>query len=63
MFGYIVRRVLWSIPVILLLAFVIFALMQAIPGGPFDFSGDKSLPASVRKNLERRYHLDWPVYC
>lgn len=61
MFGYIVRRVLWSIPVILLLAFVIFALMQAIPGGPFDFSGDKSLPEAVKKNLERRYHLDWSL--
>jgi oligopeptide transport system permease protein len=46
---------------ILLLAFVIFALMQAIPGGPFDFAGDKSLPKSVVQNLERRYHLDWAL--
>ena len=46
---------------ILLLAFVIFALMQAIPGGPFDFAGDKSLPQSVVQNLERRYHLDWSL--
>jgi ABC-type dipeptide/oligopeptide/nickel transport system permease component len=45
----------------LLLAFAIFALMRAIPGGPFDFVGDKSLPASVRQNLERRHHLDWPL--
>ena len=61
MFGYIVRRLLWSIPVILLLTFVIFALMRLIPGGPFDFVGDKSLPKSVVENLERRHHLDWPL--
>ena len=61
MLAYIIRRILWSIPVILLLAFVIFALMQAIPGGPFDFVGDKSLPKSVVQNLERRHHLDWPL--
>lgn len=61
MFAYIVRRVFWSIPVILLLAFVVFAMMRAIPGGPFDFAGDKSLPASVVQNLERRHHLDWSL--
>ncbi|MBN1219306.1 MAG: ABC transporter permease [Anaerolineae bacterium] len=61
MFAYIIRRIIWSIPVILLLAFAIFALMRAIPGGPFDFVGDKSLPQSVRDNLERRHHLDWSL--
>ena len=34
--------------------------MRALPGGPFDFTGDKSLPKAVTENLERRYHLDWP---
>lgn len=61
MFAYIVRRIIWSIPVILLLAFAVFALMRAIPGGPFDFAGDKSLPAAVRENLMRRHHLEWPL--
>lgn len=61
MLAYIIRRILWSIPVILLLAFAIFALMRAIPGGPFDFAGDKSLPKAVTQNLERRHHLDWAL--
>lgn len=61
MFAYIVRRVIWSVPVLLLLAFAIFGLMRAIPGGPFDFAGDKALPQSVVDNLERRHHLDWPL--
>lgn len=58
---YIVRRTLWSIPVLLLLTFLVFVLMRAIPGGPFDFAGDKKLPAAVVQNLERRHHLDWPL--
>lgn len=61
MAAYTIRRILWSIPVLLLLAFVIFSLMRLIPGGPFDFAGDKSLPKSVVENLERRHHLDWPL--
>jgi ABC-type dipeptide/oligopeptide/nickel transport system permease component len=59
--AYVIRRVLWSIPVLLLLTFAVFALMRAIPGGPFDFVGDKSLPKAVVQNLERRHHLDWPL--
>lgn len=61
MLRYIVRRLLASIPVLILLTFAIFVLMRAIPGGPFDFVGDKSLPASVVANMERKYHLDEPL--
>lgn len=61
MFAYVIRRILWSIPVLLLLAFAIFALMRAIPGGPFDFAGDKKLPQAVTDNLKRRHHLEWPL--
>jgi ABC-type dipeptide/oligopeptide/nickel transport system permease component len=50
-----------SIPVLLALTATVFFLMQAIPGGPFDYMGDKSIPASVRENLLKKYHLDEPV--
>jgi len=59
---YIIRRILWFIPVLLALSLAVFVLVRAIPGGPFDFVGDKSLPESVVKNLEAKYHLDWPVW-
>jgi ABC-type dipeptide/oligopeptide/nickel transport system permease component len=62
MWRFILRRIIWSIPVILLLTFTVFALMRALPGGPFDFAGDKSLPKAVSDNLKRRYHLDWPLH-
>jgi ABC-type dipeptide/oligopeptide/nickel transport system permease component len=61
MWRFILRRIIWSVPVILLLVFTVFALMRALPGGPFDFAGDKSLPKAVTENLKRRYHLDWSM--
>lgn len=61
MLRFVVRRLLVSIPVFIALTLAVFTLMRAIPGGPFDFMGDKSLPASVVANLERKYHLDEPL--
>lgn len=59
---YIIRRILWFIPVLFAIALATFILVRAIPGGPFDFIGDKSLPPTVVANLEAKYHLDEPVY-
>ncbi len=59
---YIIRRILWSIPVLFGITLVTFVLARALPGGPFDFAGDRTIPASVVANLERKYHLDWPVW-
>lgn len=59
---YIIRRILWFIPVLFGIALATFVLVRAIPGGPFDFIGDKSLPPTVVANLEKKYHLDQPVY-
>ncbi len=59
MFAYTLRRIVWSVPVILLLVFAVFILMRIIPGGPFDSIGERPIPPSVKENLERQYHLDW----
>ncbi len=59
---YIIRRILLSVPVIFLMVMVTFALVQAMPGGPFDTVGERSMPESMRQLLERRYGLDKPVY-
>jgi oligopeptide transport system permease protein len=53
---------LWFIPVLFAIALVTFLLSHAMPGGPFDFAGDRSLPPSVVANLKRKYHLDWPLW-
>jgi len=62
MIKYIIRRLLVSIPVVFLIILVAFLLVQAMPGGPFDASNQKPIPAVVREILERKYGLDKPVY-
>jgi oligopeptide transport system permease protein len=41
-------------------ATITFFLMHAVPGGPFD--QDKQLPQQIIDNLNRRYHLDQPLW-
>lgn len=62
MTAYIIRRLFWTIPVLFSVILVTFMLARALPGGPFDFAGDRSLPESVRENLARKYNLDAPVH-
>jgi ABC-type dipeptide/oligopeptide/nickel transport system permease component len=56
---YIIRRLLWMIPVLLFISLVTFGLLRAVPGGPFD--REKPLPAEIRANLEHYYGLDKPL--
>ncbi|MGB3716935.1 MAG: ABC transporter permease [Candidatus Promineifilaceae bacterium] len=62
MTGYIIRRILAFIPVLLGIAIFTFVLVRAIPGGPFDFAGERQLPPAVVANIEAKYHLDWPTW-
>jgi ABC-type dipeptide/oligopeptide/nickel transport system permease component len=57
---YIVRRILWMIPVLFFISIVTFALSHAVPGGPFD--REKPLPAEIIANLNRHYGLDQPLW-
>jgi oligopeptide transport system permease protein len=59
---YIVRRIFGFIPVLFTVALFVFVLVRAIPGGPFDFVGDRQLPPQVVANLEAKYHLNWPTH-
>ncbi len=60
MLGYIVRRLLWMVPVLLVVTTITFTLMHLVPGGPWD--RDKRLPAAAQANIERKYGLDKPVW-
>src|SRR5512145_731730 len=60
MTAFIIRRVLWTIPVLWAIATVTFLLMHSVPGGPFD--RDRELPPAQRENLERKYGLDSPLH-
>ena len=57
--AYIIRRVLWIIPVLFVVSVITFSLMHAVPGGPW--SKEKKLPASTIEHLNQKYNLDEPV--
>jgi oligopeptide transport system permease protein len=61
MTGFIIRRVLWTIPVILLVILLTFVLMRQIEGNPFRTS-ERAVPESIQENLEEKYGLDRPWY-
>jgi len=61
MLKFVVRRVLWTIPIILLVIFMTFWMMRAIQGSPFRRS-DKAVPPAVLANLNRKFGLDKPWY-
>ena len=77
MIAFVLRRVLWTLPVLLVVVTTIFFMMRAIGGDPFRHGpllglanaqqgkwtkyGDPQ-PESTSENLHRRYGLDLPWY-
>jgi ABC-type dipeptide/oligopeptide/nickel transport system permease component len=61
MLKFIVRRIFWTIPVLLVVIFMTFILMRQIPGNPFRQT-ERAVPAAVQQNLERKFNLDKPWY-
>ncbi len=60
MTGYVIRRILWMVPLLWAVATVTFLLMHAVPGGPF--ASERPVPESVEHALNARYHLDEPLW-
>ncbi len=61
MLKFIVRRVFWTIPVILVVILLTFLMMRQIEGSPFRHT-ERAVPAAVQANLERKFNLDRPWY-
>jgi ABC-type dipeptide/oligopeptide/nickel transport system permease component len=61
MLKFIIRRVAWTIPVILLVILMTFGMMKMIKGNPFRTT-DRAVPPAIQANLERKYNLDKPWY-
>ena len=64
MIGFIFRRLLWTIPVLILISLITFLLMHAAPGGPWDRDEErgKEIPAQVRKILNQEFGLEKPLW-
>jgi ABC-type dipeptide/oligopeptide/nickel transport system permease component len=58
---FVLRRMLWTIPVVLLVILLTFLLMKAIPGNPFRKT-ERAVPEAVQRNLEAKFNLDEPWY-
>ena len=58
---FVIRRLVWTIPVMLVVILFTFFLMRQIKGNPFRKS-ERAIPASIQANLERKFGLDKPWY-
>ncbi len=57
---YFLRRILFFVPLLLVISMLSFGLLRLAPGGPFD---RERAPASaeIERQLRARYHLDEPI--
>lgn len=63
MLQFVIRRLLWMIPTLFVLAWITFALMHAAPGGPWDTDPSrKQLDPRTERQLNARFGLDKPQY-
>ena len=60
MFRFIVRRLLVTIPTILVVISITWVLIKLAPGN--FYSGEKPLPPAVEKSIREKYGLDKPWY-
>lgn len=60
MLRFVIKRLMWGIPVLVTVATITFVMMHVVPGGPFD--KEKKLPPEIAANVEAKYHLDKPIY-
>jgi oligopeptide transport system permease protein len=60
MLKFIIRRLLVTVPTILVVITITWGLIKLAPGN--FYSGEKRLPAAIEKNIREKYGLDKPWY-
>jgi oligopeptide transport system permease protein len=60
MFRYIIRRLLTTIPMVLIVISLTWGLIRLAPGN--FYTGERALPPAVQNNLRAKYGLDRPWY-
>ncbi|MCF3650983.1 oligopeptide ABC transporter permease OppB [Synoicihabitans lomoniglobus] len=60
MFRFIARRLLETIPVLLIIITATFFMIRFVPGGPF--TSEKAVTPEIKANLEAHYGLNKPLY-
>jgi oligopeptide transport system permease protein len=59
MTGYLVRRLMISVPTLLIIVTIAFFMMRVAPGGPFD--QERALPPEIERNMLAAYNLNAPL--
>lgn len=57
---FVLQRLVGMIFVVWVIITIAFFLMRLAPGGPFDL--ERQLPTDVLRNIEKKYHLDDPLF-
>jgi oligopeptide transport system permease protein len=60
MFRFIVRRLIVTVPMVLLVVSLTWGLIRLAPGN--FYTGEKPIPPAIEKNLREKYGLDKPWY-
>ncbi|HEX8719545.1 MAG TPA: ABC transporter permease subunit [Pyrinomonadaceae bacterium] len=60
MFRFILRRMLVTVPMVLVVISLTWALIRLAPGN--FYASERKLPASIEKNIREKYGLDQPWY-
>ena len=58
---YFLRRLMFAIPLLLVISALAFAMVHLAPGGPFDRERAPASP-EIERNLKAAYHLDEPFW-
>jgi oligopeptide transport system permease protein len=63
MTAYIIRRLLWQIPVLIIVGLITFSIAKMTPGGPFDTDPERrQMSPRVEALLRQKFGLDLPAW-
>ena len=62
MLRYVIKRLFAGLLTVIVLITIAFALMHAMPGGPFSPAEERKTPPEVLKAIEVKYGLDRPLW-
>lgn len=60
--GYTIRRLLWAIPVLFVISFLVFAIMRLAPGDPVDVILGQHYQEEQAAVLRKKYGYDQPLH-
>jgi len=58
---YFIRRIIFAVPLLIVISALAFGLVHLAPGGPFDRERQPASP-EIERNIKAKYHLDEPVW-